>query len=212
MADDPTHPEGRSEPRISSGGDRAGEALVPLLLAENWWAVALRAALAILFGIVAFLLPVETLLALALIFAAYLLVDGVLAIVAAVRARGDERWGLLLLEGILNIAVAVIAFLFPAGAVLAFVLVTAAWAIVTGGLMLWSAFRLGQSDGRWWMALSGIASIIFGALLVIAPLVGAVVLTWWLGAYAIVFGVALLVLAWRLRKRKDTRRAGPLPA
>ena len=98
-----------------------------------------------------------------------------------------------------------------ASAVLAFVLLTAVWSLATGGLMVWSAFTLSLEHGRWWLVLSGVVSIIFGILLVIAPLVGALVLTWWLGAYALIFGIALLVLAFKLRARKDDvpRTAAP---
>jgi uncharacterized membrane protein HdeD (DUF308 family) len=120
-----------------------------------------------------------------------------------VRAAGrHQRWGLLLLEGVVDIIVAAIAVLWPGITVLAFVLLVAAWAIVTGGLMLWSTFRLDMDDTRWWLVLGGIASLICGVLLIVAPLVGALVLTWWLGAYALIFGVALLVLAFRLRARQ----------
>lgn len=83
----------------------------------------------------------------------------------------------------------------------AFVLLIAAWAIVTGALMLWAAFRLDTDSGRGWLVLGGIVSLAYGVLLIIAPMIGALVLTWWLGAYALVFGVALLVLGFRLRAR-----------
>jgi uncharacterized membrane protein HdeD (DUF308 family) len=86
-------------------------------------------------------------------------------------------------------------------AVVAFVLLTAAWALLTGGLMLAAAFRLHVSHGRWWLALGGIVSLVWGVLLIIAPMIGAVVLTWWLGGYAIVFGIVLLVLGVRLRRQ-----------
>ncbi len=174
------------------------------LLAQNWWAVALRGAFAILFGLIALLVPGATILSLVLFFSAYMLVDGVFGIVAAVRAaRKGERWGLLVAEGLLNIAVGVIAFIWPGLTAIAFVLLLAAWSLVSGGLMLGAAFRLSREHGRWWLALGGIVSIIFGVLLVIAPIIGAVVLTWWLGIYALAFGIALLVLAFRLRARKD---------
>ena len=177
------------------------------VLAQNWWLIALRGVFAILFGIVAFAAPGAVMLTLALFFAAYLLVDGVVGIAAAVRAaRAHERWGLLLAEGALNIVMGLIAAVFPVSAVLAFVFVTAAWALITGGLMLAAAFKLTQAHGRLWLALGGIVSVIWGVLLVFAPLVGAVVLTWWLGAYALVFGIALLVLAFQLRARKDDTR------
>ena len=174
------------------------------LLAQNWWAVALRGVFAILFGLIALFVTGATILSLVLFFSAYMLVDGVFGIIAAVRAaRQGERWGLLVLEGILNIAVGVIAFLMPGLTVIAFVLLLAAWSLVSGGLMLGAAFRLSKDHGRWWLALAGIVSIVFGVLLAIAPVIGAVVLTWWLGAYALAFGIALLVLAFRLRASKD---------
>ena len=172
-------------------------------LARNWWAIALRGALAIIFGVVAMALPGVTMLSLVLVFAAYAVVDGVLAIIAAVRsARSHERWGLLVLEGLVDIAAGVLAFLWPGLTILIFVMIVAAWALVTGGLMTAAAFRLHLDHGRWWLALGGLASIAYGVLLIIAPLIGALVLTWWLGAYALVFGVFLLILAFRLRARR----------
>lgn len=175
------------------------------LLAQNWWAFTLRGIIGILFGLVAFFLPGAVMLSLALLFGMYLVVDGIFAIISAIRAaRSHERWGLLLVEGILNIIMGVIAFLFPVAAVLAFVFVTAAWALLTGGLMLGSAFTLHASHGRWWLALGGIVSVLWGVALVIAPLIGAIVLTWWLGAYAIVFGIMLLVLSYHLRNQRAT--------
>jgi len=174
------------------------------ILARNWWAVALRGVLGILFGLIALVFPGATMLSLVLVFAAYLLVDGVFAIVAAVRAaRQREQWGLLTLEGIVNIAAAVLAVLWPGLTVIAFVLLIAAWAIVTGVLVLAAASRLNIDHGRWWLVLGGVASLAYGVLLIIAPLIGALVLTWWIGAYALVFGVALLVLAFKLKARRD---------
>jgi uncharacterized membrane protein HdeD (DUF308 family) len=191
--------------------DARSEAMCALL-AQNWWAVALRGVFAILFGLIALLVPGATILSLVLFFSAYMLVDGIFGIVAAVRAaRQGERWGLLILEGILNIAVGVIAFLMPGLTVIAFVLLLAAWSLVSGGLMLGAAFRLSREHGRWWLALGGIVSIVFGVLLAIAPVIGAVVLTWWLGAYALMFGIALLVLAFKLRARKDDTPRAPAP-
>jgi uncharacterized membrane protein HdeD (DUF308 family) len=175
-------------------------------LAQNWWLIALRGVLAIIIGVIAFAAPVATMLSLVLLFSAYMLVDGVFAIVAAVRAaRQHERWALLVLEGIVSIAVASIAVLWPGITIVAYVLLVAAWAIVTGALVLGAAFRLNLDHGRWWLVLGGIASLIYGALLIIAPLIGALVLTWWFGAYALVFGVFMLVLAFRLRARREQR-------
>lgn len=186
---------------ISTGGvpPRAG---LGMALARNWWAVALRGVFAVIFGLIALSTPGVALLSLALIFAAYLLADGVFAIVSAVRAaERHQGWTLLLLEGVFDIAVGLLALAFPAGAVLGFVLVTAAWALLTGALMLLAAFRVHATHGQIWLALGGIVSLLFGVLLAASPFDGAVVLAWWLGAYALAFGVMLLVLAFRLRGR-----------
>jgi uncharacterized membrane protein HdeD (DUF308 family) len=173
------------------------------VLVRNWWAVAIRGVLGIAVGIIAFAMPAATMLALILLFAAYMLVDGVFAIVASVRAaRQGDRWGLFVLEGVADIAAGVIAVLWPGITLLAFVFLVAAWAIVSGTLALMAAFRLNIDHGRWWLLLGGAASAVYGILLIVAPLIGALVLTWWFGAYALVFGVALLVWSFRLKARQ----------
>jgi uncharacterized membrane protein HdeD (DUF308 family) len=182
-------------------------------LAQNWWVVALRGVLAIVFGCLALIFPDITLLSLVLVFSAYMLVDGVLAIVSAVRAaRKSERWGLLVLEGIANIATGVVAFLWPGITIFVFTILIAAWSIVSGSLMFASAFRLKERHGRWWLGAAGMLSFMFGFLLILAPLLGAIVLTIWLGAYALVFGGLLLVLAFRLRSRQADKATPAPPA
>ncbi|HEY2446521.1 MAG TPA: HdeD family acid-resistance protein [Rhizomicrobium sp.] len=169
-------------------------------LIRNWWAVALRGVIGILFGIIAFIVPAVTMLSLVIVFSAYMLADGVLAIIAAVRAaQRHNRWGLLALEGIIDIAAGVLALVWPGLTVIAFVLLVAVWALASGGMMIAGAFQVRTDHGRWWLVLGGVASVIYGALLILAPLLGAVVLTWWIGAYAVVFGALLLAFAFKLR-------------
>ncbi len=174
------------------------------LLAQNWWLFTLRGVLGILFGLIALIFPGPTILSLVIFFSAYMLVDGVFGIISAVRAirRKEDRWGLLIFEGLLNIAVGIAAFLWPGLTVIAFIWLIAAWAIVTGALMTAAGFRLNIDHGRWWMVLGGLLSLAYGVLLIITPLIGAIVLTWWLGAYALVFGVALVVFSFKLRSRQ----------
>ncbi|HET6157557.1 MAG TPA: HdeD family acid-resistance protein [Dongiaceae bacterium] len=174
------------------------------LLARNWWAVLLRGALAILLGVLALLMPVVSLASLVLLFAIYMLADGVLGIISAVRAaRQDERWGWLVFEGLLDIAAGIAAFVWPGITILVFVALVAAWAVATGGAMLGAAFRLKKGHGNWLMGLAGVLSVIWGILLILAPITGAVVLTLWIGAYALVFGIALVALSFRLRSRRS---------
>src|ERR1700733_12493305 len=173
-------------------------------LVKNWWLFTLRGILGIIFGCLALIFPGPTMLSLVILFSAYMLVDGVIGITSAVRAirRKEDRWGLLMFAGFLNIATGIAAFLWPGLTVLAFVWLVAAWAIVTGGLITAVGFHLNIDHGRWWLVLGGLLSLAYGALLIIAPLIGAIVLTWWLGAYALVFGVALVVFSFKLRARQ----------
>jgi uncharacterized membrane protein HdeD (DUF308 family) len=173
-------------------------------LIQNWWLFLLRGIFGIIFGCIALIFPGATILSLVILFSAYMLVDGVVGIMSAVRAirRKEDRWGVLIFEGLLNIAVGIAAFLWPGLTVVAFVWLIAAWAIVTGGLITAAGFRLNMDHGRWWLILGGLLSLAFGVLLIIAPLIGAVVLTWWLGAYALVFGIALVIFSFKLRSRQ----------
>jgi uncharacterized membrane protein HdeD (DUF308 family) len=182
------------------------------MLAGNWWAVALRGVATILFGLVALLAPGPTILSLVIVFAALMLADGVLNLIAGLRsARRHERWGALVLQGAASLAAAIAAVLLPDLTVLAFVYLIAAWAVISGVLSLVAAVRLRGDHGRWWLGFSGVLSVVAGVALAIAPLLGALVLTWWLGAYAIVSGVTLLVLSYRLRAQRGHATAGASP-
>jgi uncharacterized membrane protein HdeD (DUF308 family) len=167
-------------------------------LSRSWWLITLRGVLAVIFGLIALIVPAATILALVLLFSAYMIVDGVFAIYAAIRAgRRQESWGLLLVQGLASLAAGIVAFVWPDLTVLAFVLLIGAWAMVSGCIMFAAAFT--TERGRWWLALGGAVASLYGVMMIVAPLAGAVVLTWWLGAFALVFGVSLIVLSWRLR-------------
>jgi uncharacterized membrane protein HdeD (DUF308 family) len=191
---------------FAAGWDAPAADAMNALLARNWWAIALRGVFAIVFGLIAVLLPGVTLAALVLLFAAYMLVDGVFALVAGLRAANRrERWGWLAFEGIADLVAGAIAIVWPLATILAFVYLMAAWALVSGGLLLGATVRLRPTHGKWLMGLGGAVSVIWGILLILQPLIGALVLTWWMGAYALFFGGALLALAFRLRRQGFAR-------
>lgn len=171
------------------------------VLARNWWALALRGLFAIIFGLIALLMPGLTLVALVYLFGAYSLVDGVFGVAAAVRAaESHNRWGWLSVEGIAGILTGIIAFVLPGITAIVLLYLIAAWALVTGVLELMAAFRLrGHIANEWLLLLSGAASVIFGVLLILQPGAGALALLWLIGIYAILFGVLVLALAFRLR-------------
>ena len=176
-------------------------------LAANWWMLALRGIAAIAFGIVTLVVPGVSLAALVFLFASYALVDGMLNVVAAFRGQPDDRpWWSLALEGLVSIGAASAAFLMPGVTTVMLVYVVAAWALITGALEIAAAVRLRrQIDGEWRMILGGIASLAFGTLLMLAPAMGALAMMLWIGGYALVFGGALLALAFRVRLAKPER-------
>lgn len=170
------------------------------ILIGNWWALALRGFAAILFGIIAILWPAMTAAVLVLLFAAYALVDGVFAIVAAVRAaRHHARSGPLLLEGILDLVIAAICFLWPMTALVALVYLIAIWAVITGIALVAAGIAFIRLNGEWLLVLSGVISLLLGIILFVQPATGIVALSWWFGIYALLFGIALLSAAFRLR-------------
>jgi uncharacterized membrane protein HdeD (DUF308 family) len=171
-------------------------------LSRSWWIMAVRGAAAVIFGVLALIWPQITLLALVLVFGAYAFVDGLFALVAAVRGRqlagGSRAW--LVLEGLLGVGAGIVAVVWPDITALALLWVIAFWAVLTGVLEIVAAVRLRRVlDNEWLLILAGALSIVFGLILIVFPREGAVGLVWLIGSYAIVFGIVLFGLALRLR-------------
>ena len=173
------------------------------LLSSNWWAAAIRGVIAILIGTFAILAPAPTLVALLMIFAAYSFVDGVFAIVLAIRgARKHERWGWLAFNGVVSIAAAAVAVFFPGPTIVAFGILFAAWAIVSGSASLAAGLGLGKSHGRWWLIAGGIITILLGVWALFDLGLGLLALSYLVGFQALFAGFTLLALSYRLREQK----------
>lgn len=171
------------------------------MLSRYWWLLELRGILAIAFGVMTFLWPGIALWVLVIMFGAYAFADGVCATAAAFSSRGenDHFWGMLL-GGLVGIGVGVLTLVNPAITGLALLFYIAAWSIATGVLQILTAIRLRKEiEGEWALILSGIASVVFGGLLLAWPASGVLAVVLIIGAYAIVFGVLMLVFGWRLR-------------
>src|SRR4051812_15849455 len=173
------------------------------ILAKYWWLVLLRGIVAILFGILAFAWPGITLVTMVLFWGAFMLVDGVLALGQAVM--GDDkssRWWLALI-GIAGIVAGILVFAQPGAAIVVLLLFIAAWSIVLGVFQIIGAIRLRKEiDNEWTLILGGVLSVLFGAVLVIAPLAGILALVWVIGSYAIVFGILLVMAALKLKQHQ----------
>lgn len=170
-------------------------------LARWWWTFVVRGLLAIAFGVLAFFAPGLGIAVLVGLFAAWALIDGVTSLVTGIGGRNRDRsWWLEILEGVVSIIAGIIALVFPVLAAEVLVIIIAAWAIVTGIFEIIAAIRLReQIKGEFWLGLAGLASILFGVILLVFPGVGALSLVWLIGSFALVFGVFLVILGWRLR-------------
>lgn len=184
-------------------------------LSRNWWVLLLRGLAGVAFGIAALLAPSISLAALILLFGAYALADGVLAIGTAwSRRRSGHAWWVFVIEGLVGIAAGVFTFMWPGVTALALVFLISIWALVTGVIRIATAVRLRRVIAHeWLLATSGLLSLAFGVLLLLAPRAGALALVLWLGAFALVFGVLLIALSFRLRawaSPSDREAAAPL--
>jgi len=174
------------------------------VLSRYWWAYVVRGILAILFGILAYAWPGITLATLIILFGAFAFVDGIFLIIKTIGnwSGRDDRW-LLLLEGLLGIGIGLLAFIAPGVTTFALVFYIAVWSLATGVLEIATAIRLRKEiQGEGWMILSGIASILFALLLMVFPGAGALGLIWLIAAYAIIFGVLLILLGFKLRRAR----------
>lgn len=172
------------------------------VLTENWWLLLLRGIAAVLFGILAFAWPGLTLLTLVVLFGIFVLVDGVLSLIAAVRGRHKSTplWWLII-GGLVSVAAGVVTFLYPQITALVLILFIGAWALVRGVFEIVGAVRLRKEiDNEWLLIFIGFLSVIFGVAVLVAPGAGALALVWLIGAYALAFGLLMIWLALRLRK------------
>jgi len=180
-------------------------------LARNWWAIVLRGVFAVLFGLGAFLWPGITLVVLVALYGAYLFADGILAVAWALKGRraGAFPWGVFL-AGLASIIAGVLTFLMPGLTALVLLYLIAAWAIVRGIFEIIAAFHLRRElTNEWLLALNGVLSVLFGILLIAAPGAGALTVLWIIGTFAIIVGVVMIMLGFRLKGLQGTAARRP---
>ena len=176
-----------------------------LLLSRYWWVLVLRGVIAILFGVLAFTLPMATLAALVLVFSVYAFADGSFAILTALAGREmTPNWWILFLQGVLGIGVGVLTLFNPEITAVALLLSIAAWAIVAGVLQIFAAVKLRHElTGEWWLALGGILGAAFGVALLWQPAAGALAVLWVIASYAVLWGVMLMIGGFDIHRARN---------
>lgn len=184
----------------SSNAAPSLEGFVKSALHRSWWLLLLRGVAAVAFGVLTFIWPQISLLTLILVYGIYALVDGVLALVAAIRGGGfAPRWWLAL-GGVVSILAAGVAFAWPGLTALVLVYLIGVWSIVRGVLEIVGAVRLrNEIANEWSLGAAGALSVIFGLILVVMPGAGALGLLWLIAAWAVLFGLLLIWVAFKVR-------------
>ncbi|MCL2726239.1 MAG: HdeD family acid-resistance protein [Polyangiaceae bacterium] len=179
------------------------------VLLRNWWSFVLRGVVAIIFGLAAFAKPDITLRALILVFAVYAVAEGLASVVGALRAiRSEKRSLLLFLAGVVSIAAGLVAVFAPGLTEITVLYVIAAWAFVTGIIAFVTSIRIRRVvEGEWLLGFDGLLSILFAILIVASPRVGALIMIYQIGFFALAFGAVFVAFGFRLKQwRQEPRR------
>jgi uncharacterized membrane protein HdeD (DUF308 family) len=182
-------------------------------LAHSWHWIVLRGVFAVLFGIFAFVWPGVTLAALVLVWGAYAIADGVMALIAAFTMHEEGKPMLaLIIVGILGIAAGIVTFFWPGMTALALLFFIASWAVLMGIFEIAAAIRLRKHiENEWLLALSGVVSIAFGVLMFLQPGAGALAVVWLIGSFLLIFGILLIVLGFKLKGLASRTATGGTP-
>lgn len=187
--------------RYALAGDTFGD------VSRHWWVLVVRGVVAVIFGLAALIWPGVTLVGLAVVFGVFALVDGIALGIAAFRATSGHRIALVI-QSVIGVLLGLAALIWPIIAVFALVLLIGVWAVITGVAEIVTAIRMrGQAGSEWLLIFVGALSVIFGFLLWFWPLAGAGAIAMVVGAYALVFGVAMAIAGFRMKGK-----AAPTPS
>lgn len=176
------------------------ESRLAAFFSRTWWVLMLRGVIAILFGVITWKQPELSIALLIIFFGAYILADGILGIFTAVAGRKqDDSWWVMLLWALVGVGVGLLVLVKPGIAALALLVYIAIWAMATGVFQIIIGIRLRKEiKGEWFLILGGLISVIFGVFLVSQPLEGALALAWVIATYAVLLGILLVILAFRM--------------
>jgi uncharacterized membrane protein HdeD (DUF308 family) len=155
----------------------------------------------VLFGIIALVSPGIALLTLVWVFGIYAILDGIAAVALGIRTRGEPHWVWTIVQGVVSVLAGLVALVWPGVTALALLFLIAFWAILLGVGEIGGAFASRQrgSNAWGWTLAAGVLNIVFGVLLLIWPASGILTLVWLVGIFALAGGVALILLAFRVR-------------
>jgi uncharacterized membrane protein HdeD (DUF308 family) len=171
-------------------------------LQKNWWLIAVRGVLAVLFGVLALFSPYIVIFSLITFFAFFAILSGVFILTLAFLGETDNR-GLRLLEGLIFLGAGIVVLLNPVSALGGIMIFIAAWAILSGLTQIFGAIRLRKViPNEWFMILNGVISILFGIILAGNLIQGAGVMLMIFGVFAILSGIFTLIYSFKIKSFK----------
>ena len=170
-------------------------------LAMNWWSMGIRGVITALFGVAAIAWPNITLAVLIGLFGIFMLVDGVIAFISAIRAGQErQRWWTYVVEGLVEVGIGIAVFSVPQVTAVILLYFIAFWAIFIGIWRIATAIELRREiEGEWLWGLSGLVALLFGFAILAFPAAGALTLVRVIGIFALAFGIFSIIMSFRVR-------------
>jgi uncharacterized membrane protein HdeD (DUF308 family) len=172
----------------------------PRELTWGWWLLVLVGVLSAVAGVVILFKPSESLATLAVIAGIFLLLDGILELVASF-VRGTGNRGIVALLGVITAIVGVLLIRHPIGGITAVALLIGIWLIAVGVIRFVTAFE--EYEQRGWHALVGLVELIAGIVIVANPSIGYTTLALLVGLAFILNGLATAALGWGLHEVRE---------
>ena len=179
------------------------------MLHHRWTALLWRGIIAIAIGLLVWTRPGISLKLLILAFGLWALVDGLVNCWLAFEDRPQQSWGWMLLDGVIGIVIGLIALARPGATALGLLFLIATWAVLRGILEIVVAISLRKElAGEWRLLLAGALSILFGAIVFARPGAGLLAVVWIIGFYAVLYGIMLVMLAFKAKNLGKDLAAG----
>lgn len=185
---------------MEAGSVSSGGGLVPKEIARYWWIPVIAGVIAVVAGILVLVYPGRTLLLLELAFGIFLIVLGLLRILAAILIEGGtagQRWVQVLI-GVLAILAGIFVATTPGFGLKTLALIFAIYLLVSGLLALYAAGR--TPDGRGWNIARGLLGLLAGVVVIAQPGIGLVTLAVIGAIYLMLAGVVEIAAGLAVRK------------
>lgn len=173
---------------------------------KNWWVFLILGVLLLVSAYWLFTTPIESFVGLASLFSALIFVSGLFSVFFAISNKDDiDNFGLYLAGGVLDIIIGFILLKYPGLTLVLFSMFIGFWLLFKGFYMISVSFKIKKNgDANWgWILFFGIMVVIFAMMSIINPLIGASYLVYTLALTLVLFGVANIALALKLRKLKS---------